>query len=275
MPMKKITTTLLLAIGLITANNLKSQGLYVHTISSYGFSLAPMAISANYNSSGIIESVRSSFGKGLEFGAGLGFQFNKNIGAEINASYLIGGKSEFTDATNPNTPADVETLKGRMLRIIPTIKITAGEKIRPYTKFGFILGLGNKLIDESVRYDFPGMIVKTEETVEFTGGLSMGFKGNLGVDFSLSDNLSVFGEVNFISQGWAPKKNATTKYLVNGEDKLSTLSVYNSETEFLDSYDTNANYDPNQPRQSLKVYFPFSSWGFNVGIHYSFGKKKE
>ncbi|MBN8696997.1 MAG: hypothetical protein J0L87_10740 [Bacteroidetes bacterium] len=273
--MKKINT-ILLAVGLITVSNVKAQGLYVNTISSYGFSLAPMSISANYNNNGVVESVRSSFGKGLEFGGGFGFYFNKNIGAEINASYLLGGKTEFTDASSPNTPADVETLKGRMIRIIPAIKITTGEKFRPYTKLGFVLGAGCKLIDESVQYsyDWSG-IVKTEETSEFSGGMSMGFKGNLGLDLSLSENLAVFGEVNFISQAWAPKKNVTTKFLVNSQDQLSTLPVHSTETEFVDSYNSNASYDPNQPAQSLKIYLPFSSWGVNVGIHYTFGKKKE
>ncbi len=274
--MKKINATLF-AIGLILSSNVNAQGLYINTISSYGFSLAPMSISANYNSNGVVESVRSSFGKGFEFGAGMGYFFNKNVGVEINGSYLLGGKTEFTDASNPSTPADIETLKGRMIRIIPAIKFTTGKQFRPFTKFGFVIGLGCKLIDESIQYSYPAWssMVRTEETSEFSGGLSFGFRGNLGIDLSVSDNLAVFGDVNFISQAWAPKKNVTTKYVVNGQDKLSTLPVSSTETEFVDSYNTNANYDPNQPAQSLKIYLPFSSWGFSVGIHYTFGKKTE
>lgn len=254
---------------------LKAQGLYVNTNSTYGFSLAPMNISANY-SQNKIESVRSSFGKGFDFGIGVGYHFSKNIATEIDFSYLIGGKVEFTDASNPSTPKETEKLQGRMFRIIPTLKFTSGEKFKPYAKIGLVMGLGTTLKDESVNYysTWLGTVDKYEETVMFKGGMSIGMKGNVGVDYSLSDKLGIFAEVNFISQAWAPKKAETTRYVINGEDKLSTMDVRDKETEFVDSYDPNATIAPNQPNKSLKLYLPFSSWGANIGIKISFGKKE-
>jgi opacity protein-like surface antigen len=237
--------------------------------------MAPMAISANY-SSNKIESVNGSFGKGVELGLGAGYNLNKNIAAEINLNYLFGGKIDFSDATDSNTPTETETLKGRMFRIIPTIKVSGGEKFKPYAKIGLVLGVGTKLIDESVSYNyiFNGTIDKIEETTEFDGGISFGFKGNAGIDFSISEKLGIFVEINFISQSWAPQKAEITRYELNGVNKLSSLDVRDKETEFVESYDPNLNIETYESDKSLKIYLPFSSWGFNAGIKLTFGSSE-
>ena len=270
--MKTFKTSILLSALLISTIFCKGQGIYINSNTAYEFSLAPMAISANY-SSNKIESVKGSFGKGLDIGLGAGYNFNKNIAAEIDLNYLIGGKIDFSDASDINTPTETETLKGRMFRIIPTIKVSGGEKVRPYAKVGIVLGVGTKLIDESVRYNylFAGTVDKYEETTEFSGGMSLGFKGNAGIDFSFSEKFGIFAEVNFISQSWAPKKAEITSYEVNGADKLSTLDVRDKETEFVDSYDPNLPIEPYQSDKSLQIYLPFSSWGFNAGVKFTFG----
>lgn len=248
---------------------------YVNSNTSYGLSLAPMTISANY-SPNKVESVKSSFGKGFDFGVGAGYHFNKNIAAEIDFTYLIGGKIKFTDSSNPSTPAETEELSATMFRIIPTLKFSGGEKFKPYAKIGLVIGLGTRLKDESVNYfaSWTGSVEKYEETVIFSGGTSLGMKGNVGLDYSISEKFGVFAEINFISQAWAPKKAETTRYLLNGEDKLATLDVRDKETEFVDSYNPNETIQPNQPNKSLKLYLPFSSWGANIGIKFTFRKKE-
>lgn len=259
----------------LTASFHSKAQLYIHSNSAYGFSLAPMGISANY-SPNKTELVKSSFGKGLDIGLGAGYNFSENIAAEIDFTYLIGGKIKFTDSYNTSTPAETEELSARMYRIIPTLKFSGGEKFKPYAKIGFVIGFGARLKDESVNYfsGWSGSIEKYEETVIFSGGISLGMKGNVGVDYSFSEKLGVFAEINFISQAWAPKKAETTRYYVNGEDKLATLDKRDIETEFVDSYNPNAAIQPNQANKALKIYLPFSSWGANIGIKYTFGKKE-
>lgn len=270
----KQISILIIALLMFTAS-IAQKGFYVNSNTAYNFGLAPISLSANYYP-GKIESVHGSFGKGLDIGIGGGYRFSNNIAADVNFCYLIGSEIDFKDASNTSTPAETEILKGRTYRLIPAIKISSGEKFKPYTKIGLVIGLGNKLIDESVRYNYlwSGGTDKIEETTVFSGGISLGFKGSIGVDYSINDKLGLFAEVNFISQSWAPKKNTTTAYLVNGEDKLATLDKRDKETEFVDSYDPNATIQPNEANKSLKIYLPFSSWGINVGIKYTFGKKE-
>lgn len=265
------TTALLLFVA--TSFQSKAQ-LYIHSNSAYGFNLAPMGISANY-SPNKIESVKSSFGKGLDVGIGAGYNFNKNLAAEINFTYLMGAKVEFTDAMNPYTPPETEQLTGRMYRIIPTLKFSAGEKkIKPYSKIGCVIGLGTTLTDKSIRYNniWGGAIDKIEETSVFSGGMSIGLKGNIGLDIDFTSKLGVFAEINFISQAWAPKKMETISYKINGEDKLATLDQRDKVTEFVDSYDPNVNIEPYQNNKSLKIYLPYSSWGANIGVRFTLGK---
>ncbi len=269
------TTATFIIIIIITALCSKAQ-FYINTNTSYGFDLAPMSISANYSPSKI-ESVKSSFGKGLDFGIGVGYHFNKNLAAEIDFTYLIGDKVEFTDAMDPYTPPQTEQLRGRMYRIIPTLKFSAAEnRIKPYAKIGCVLGLGTTLTDKSVSYYsmWGGNIDKIEETAVFSGGMSFGFKGNLGLDIDLTDKWGLFAEINFISQSWAPKQLETTSYTINGEDKLATLDQREKVTEFVDSYNPSVSIEPYQNNKSLKIYLPYSSWGANIGIKYVFGKKE-
>lgn len=271
--MKTIKTiALLLFLAIFTNSNAQ---LYIQSNTAYGFNLAPMSISANYSPSKV-ESVKSSFGKGLDIGIGAGYYFNNNLAAEIDFTYLIGGKIEFKDAMDPYTPPATEVLTGRMYRIIPTLKFSAGEKkLKPYAKIGCVIGLGTTLTDKSVRYYnmWGGNTDKIEETAIFSGGMSIGMKGNIGMDINLTSKLGVFAEVTFISQAWAPKKIETVSYKINGEDKLSTLDQRDKVTEFVDSYDPNVNIEPHQNNKSLKIYLPYSSWGANIGVRFTFGKK--
>lgn len=271
--MKNILASFIICLSL---GKLYPQGLYLHTNSAYGMSLASREIGGDYSSTGNVKLVRTSFGKGLDLGFGAGYMLTKNIGVECNFNYLIGGKTQATDASNTSAPADVYVLKGRMLRIIPTVKISTGEKIRVYSKIGLVLGVFNRFIEEDTYYysNWMGGVDKSERTTVMKGGISMGFKGNLGVDFALSDRLDLFSEVYFISQAWAPKKAEITRYLFNGEDKLGTLTTRQRETEFVDEYNYNTTIPDTQPDKSLKIYLPYSSWGINIGIKIKFGKKE-
>lgn len=254
----------------------KAQNAYLTVGGGYGLKLGSMAISANYSSSKF-ESVSSSFGKGILSNIGIGYSKNEHFAVELHVNYLLGSKVEFTDATSPTTPPENEILKGRMLRIIPAIRFSYGEKLKPYARIGLIVGVLNRLVDErtSYSYSWSSNYDTYHEISVFKGGLSLGFSGALGATYPLSDKLSLYGELGFMSQAWAPKKRIVTTYEVNGVDRLSVMAKRDAETEFVDSYDPSVSISPSEPDQSLKIYLPYSSWGVNVGIHYTLGKKKE
>ena len=50
------------------------------------------------------------------------------------------------------------------------------------------------------------------------------------------------------------------------------MSVYDKETDFVDNYtvDKTSRIDYTKPNKILKVNFPFSSFGFNLGFRFAY-----
>lgn len=179
-----------------TSISSQAQGVYFGIGGGYGFPAAKLSLmndsKSTYNGSNTTyESTARpmSLGKGINTGLYAGYMFNKNIGAELGASYLIGSKHVTTDEST-NTAASYNyksemTWKGRMIRLVPTIRMTVGEKkLHPYMKAGFIIGLGSKVFTEihSEDVDLFSTTI-TDENWEYSGGMSFGFHGGMGLNY--------------------------------------------------------------------------------------------
>ncbi|MEO8760897.1 MAG: outer membrane beta-barrel protein [Bacteroidia bacterium] len=257
-----------------------AQGLYAGLNGGYGFNLASQNLAVNNangnGTSNSYELVKGSFGKGVNFGANVGYMFNKNIGAELGISYLLGSKFESTFSKGVNYYTRNQFLSGKMLRLMPSIRITSGEgKLKPYLRLGIVIGLGGKITSTETEV-FTGASPTSETTWEYKGGVSFGFAGAVGLNYQISNKIAVFGECGFISQSWAPTKGVLTKDNQNGVDVLPTLTTSQKQTDFVSKYSesfvTPAN--TSEPSKQLKAYSPFSSLGFNIGIQFNFGKKE-
>ena len=208
-----------------------------------------------------------SFGKGLNFGGTFGVMFNENIGAELGLSYLLGGKSEAKDIY-PMGTTDY-TLSSNMFRIIPSLVIASGlDGVNPYAKFGLIIGIGSIMYD--VEDNDAGDI--TILKFKFDGGVALGLNAGIGATFSLSDNMSLFGEINVVNLSYAPDKSELTEATDNGVDFLIDLTTNDKEIEFVDSFTDNFSTPTpdSQPDKQLKQKFPFGSIGINVGFRIGF-----
>jgi len=240
-----------------------------------------------------------SYGKGIRIGATFGYKIMENIAAELGIDYLIGANisryksnyitntnTTFQDQTNSDnntytslthTSADEIKVKGSMLRFIPAIRITAGDwKIKPYAKFGLVISVLNRMRKEDDQTDVNDAGVKqiTERTEMGKGNVSFGFMGALGATYPLSKNFSLFGEFGLIAQNYAPTKSKLTKFTINGVDQLPGMTTKATETKFVDHY-SHQSPAPNtddQPYETTKDYFPFSSIGLNIGIIWTFGR---
>jgi opacity protein-like surface antigen len=278
--MKKLI--LLSAIFAATVFTTRAQGTYMGLGFNYGFPAAGNALGtidtrdnpANTSSS---ENVRGSFGTGFSLGYYVGYMMNSNFGFEINANYLWGSKYNFSSNTaqgNGNYHNTTDEVSAITFRISPALRMTFGDgKLRPYLRAGLTFGLFNKIIDNSVQTDMNsssnGPDV-TEMKFELTKGNSFGFTGAFGAGFAVNDAFSIFGEVTNFSSSWGPEKGEIVKATLNGNDILSTMDVSDKQFEFVDkvNYPSGSN---STPTQALKTYFPMSSLGFTVGIHYFFG----
>lgn len=284
--MKRTTLKSLIAfvaIGLcaFTAN---AQGVYVNLNLGYGFGMGSSTVNdytyvqktPGYTSTSNNKDL--SFGKGLNFGGAIGYMFNKNVGLELGLSYLMGGTTETTNNRTYNSSSNysTENLSATMFRINPTFVITAGlDKINPYAKFGMIVGMGtitNKYESTQTNTSSGNTTTDIElQTTKYNGGLAIGFNSGVGVLFSLSNNISLFGEINMVNLSYAPTNGEVIEYSENGANKLSDWTTRDKKTEFVDNYnyDSEASVSDASPRTAQKNKLPFGSFGVNFGIKIS------
>jgi hypothetical protein len=267
----KIAIKLMVLAASLLSGTAFSQGLYAKINAGYGLNMSSQNVDyfhfINYTidtASSTQEQVKTSLGKGLAFEGAVGYMFNKNIGAEIGVSYLLGTKTQ-TNQTLYGSQRN-NSLSANMLRINPSFVVSCGyEKINPYAKLGLIIGFG-KIFYEDDYTSAGGSVVS--EIMELSGGIALGLNAGAGVTYNLSEKLSLFGEINMVNLSYSPTQGKLTKSTIDGTDRLSDLTTAEKEVDFVDSYttDTNTPYLDTSPRKELKESFPFGSVGVNVGI---------
>ncbi len=214
-----------------------------------------------------LELADVNLGKGLNFGATFGYMFNKFVGAELSANYLLGsksnGKQKFLSGDYVNNE-----VYAKMLQLKPTLVITGGfAKINPYAKFGVILGVASKVTIENNGASGTNTFASKQE---FTGSTPIGFHGGAGLLYSVNDKISIFGELNVNNLNYSPKKSEITEATSNGVNALPLISTENAQIEFVDSVESAAISVPTSPRKEPKTNFNMSNLALNFGVRYNF-----
>jgi len=273
----------LFAISLF-ASNVFSQGMYVRLNAGYGMGASSQNLEdfSNYtrayrSSNGsydyTYEQVDISLGKGLNLGGALGYMFSSNFGAELGVSYLLGGKSTATETYNGSSSSDIYeySISAKMFRINPSIILTTGsEGLSPYAKFGVIVGMGSIQMEYEYTDTEDGDV--SIEKLKLDGGIALGLSAALGVNYKLSESMSLFGEINMVNMSYAPTKGEVTEATYNGANELPDYTTNEKLTDFVDSYSYNSqdNQSENEPDKELKQKMPFGSFGLNLGLHIKF-----
>jgi opacity protein-like surface antigen len=276
-----------LSIGLLLIsffaihNKAFSQGAYLKLGAGYQISSNPsfgMSTVSNTNSGFTTTTYTTEnigLGKGIHFGGGFGYFFNSNIGAEIGINYLLGGKNEFTEErTNLNmsnffskSNSEIYT---RMLFVNPSIVLKIPfSTVSPYARLGLVMGFGHYLSERNISTT-SGNNTTTEYTKNKTsGGMAWGANAAFGVDYPLSNQFGLFGEVCINTINYKPKKTETIEARLNGNDILNTFSTSEKIIEYEDKYtevESNNPANPNEPSKFGRINLPLSNLSFQVGI---------
>lgn len=277
----KTKITIAMLVMLISSSS-QAQNLYFGFGSAFNLSAGSFFLgSTDYtNNNGVTTYKRNkgkgSLGRGLQFDAFGGYMLNKNVSAELGLAYLSGFANKSKDISNTSNYSreSNNALKGTSIRVIPSLKFSNGEgKLKPYCKAGLLIGVISKftITEESSETYFmsPNMNAVSEQKTEFSGGMSFGFSGSLGVDIKIAEKMNFFAEIQMISHDYAPKRAEITKYVVNGEDRLPKMDINDKKIEFVDeySYDSSIPADRSQPSKEIKAFIPFSSVGLHVGLN--------
>jgi len=258
--MRNRSLILVLAILVTLAGStVYSQNAYIKLGGGYGLSLASQVTSQVLTTSGSNTSFDykyGSYGEGINFGLGFGYNLNSNIALELAGSYILGKKFEINYPAT-GVPSSVYTEKdyANTICIMPSAILKAPLKnITPYTRFGMILAIPTKFTERTA----PGF-TGTRKYKE-SGGLAMGIQGAVGLNFKASKNFGIYAEVFGIGMNYAPSKMENT-------ETFTELGVLDPTVTYSESGTYSSTVQPT-PRYS------FSSFGMNIGLNIILGHVK-
>jgi len=286
--MKKYTTLSLLVVTLVNVSI--AQGIYFKIGGGYGLPIATSIIGqqrsrsqdqtgTNNTSVTKTKNTSASFIAGPNVSLGGGFMFTKNIGAEILVQYVAGKKYEinniYTYKSDNLSGSQQEKSKiySRAIYINPSFIITPGPKI-PYGRFGVIIGSPTIKEEYSYYYDLDGTDNRTMKG-KYTGNLSVGFQGALGMKWMLGNSIDIFTEVSVISMTVYTKEYTMTESTNDGVDNLPNMQTYYKKIIYKKelSVDDLTQTDVSKPRQALREEYSFSSISLQIGITYLLQKR--
>lgn len=232
-----------------------------------------------------IKSLTGTAGAGVKVNVTGGYMFNPYIGAEIGVSYFHGDKTMIGRLRSPMVNSEENTyLRG--VDVAPGIFLTPNFKsVNPYARMGLIIPVAGKLTIETMARQKDGGGAGTDVMVEaksaVTSRFSVGYFGAVGIDFPVTDQISIFGEVEIKNLSIKSKSAEIVEYstsavtsagsqLVPGQ-QLADLPVYEKKFDFTDDYtqSTTTAPDQNSPRKIPTQFVNASGTGINVGIRFT------
>ena len=258
-----------------------AQGAYVQFGLGYAGGTSSELIGVNSNVTSATSftetGVYGTYGSGIPIGLNVGYMFTEHIGFDLGFNYFMG--SEVTSAVNKSFVGDdvTTTSKGYQIRVLPQLVVSTGSEnaLNFYSKFGLVLPVAGRTTfkKEGQVSVFTGTNFITKSILvegNSTGKFSMGYTGALGATFNLSDNLSLFGELQLINLRIAGATQTITKYEFDGQDIMSSKTKQELETEYVTSLDEKSNTDTNSPMKEIGSSTNYNSLGLNVGIKFRF-----
>ncbi|HTX87685.1 MAG TPA: outer membrane beta-barrel protein [Bacteroidales bacterium] len=222
-----------------------------------------------------LRSVGFALGDGFNVSLAGGYMFNKHLGVELGVKDFFGlnKKTTYTSNQTTGTVSDVVKTHGMIFQVIPAFVLRAGfEKFDPYARFGLIIGAVPRvyMTETEMFYGSESPDLNTENyTGVYKGGVAVGFTAAVGVNFKITDHISLFSEFDCNGINYSPKKYILTKDELNGVDQLPNLSMSEKETDFVKKYDA-LQTSTDEPAKHLKISMPFSNVELNVGMTYKF-----
>lgn len=254
---------------------------YVNVGVGYGAPALRELVAVEYKSTQTTDTytgVYSSLGQGFQPQIAFGYKLNPNIGVELGYGYLMGSKitADINDASNPNfTETGTQELKAQMQRIIIGTRVAYTEgDIHPYMRMGIVVGIGTKVTGETNTTTTGPLVNSTYHRVEeYTGGVSVGFTGGLGITYHLTERFGIFAEAGVTMQNYSPDHSEITTYDVDGQNQLGNMNIRQKQTDYVKEYTNSGNQNDGAPDQNLRFHFPMSSFGIGVGVHFWFPEK--
>jgi hypothetical protein len=274
---------------------------YVSFSGGYSISSAGMILGTSLNSDQSIATIKKgSYGEGLNTQIRAGYFFNETFGVELGFAYLHGADQNIdsyrtnVSATNVTSIAEwtTGTAHGRAYGLNLALVYNFNDNV--YGKFGAITKVGGATEAEFVKTTKTafGPIVATGKA-DYNGRLPLGFTASMGYKHKLTSNLNLFAELEYLGINVTRDTSEYTELAVaypaipqgslGGGQPAQTIPAYTwhlgepnhpvfptpaKDIAYVDSLDP-LNKDQSK---ALTSVVPYSSFGINIGVTYSFGK---
>lgn len=249
-------------------------------------------------------NIYGSYGAGFNGTLKFGYFFDEHIGTELSFGYLHGAEQTKADVSVPAYGMETDAVAySRMYRT--TLSLVYKIKNGMYGRFGILVPLGGKTVVEaddrrvievnvSPDPDYPIMApanVATSYELEIHGTPTIGFAGALGYNYALGNNLNLFAELEYLGLAIKSNDSEYVKYnqkvdiylppelggtIITTETTLDDLG----DGRYIDYEDTikvpgdnwvdGDDYDNTKRGVDFKQSAPYDSFGFNIGITYTF-----
>ncbi|MFK7783750.1 MAG: outer membrane protein [Crocinitomicaceae bacterium] len=269
----------LLGVLLLGAGAVSAQGLYASFQAGYGMATSTDVLGTTtvvtVTGDQTETNIYGTLGAGTAFGLNLGYNFSEHFGAELGVNYFLGSSVSVTEVTVPTGEVSANA-QSSQVRLTPMLVVTTGGDFAVYGKGGLVLPVSGATTLDVTNTTNP-LIGTVEQSFETKGSISLGFQGAAGVNYKLSDNLSLFGELSAVNLRIKAATRSMTKNSVGGTDVLESMDTYDKETTYVDELGSSSNnsaynlttVDENSAMEDLATKTNFSALFINIGVTYS------
>jgi hypothetical protein len=226
----------------------------------------------NESSSTTTDAIKARLGTGSPFGIAAGYMLNKNFAAELGIDYFQGFNTKILNTRNGD---ESKTLISAIhLSIVPSVVAKFQVcNMNPYVRVGLDVSVVNQVNTRmtGVTYLFRAAQTGNMNTRDY-GGITLGIKAAAGMEFPLSHLISIFGEIQATQISFSPKHGKVTKYEVEGQDMMSTLTTMESKWDYVKSKNSSDATPADEPNKVLRVTHSFDNVGLVVGVKFNFGE---
>lgn len=289
---------LLFAVAILVATSVSAQS-YISVSGGYSIPSAGVKFGEMVTTSGV-ENSYGSYGEGINTQLRFGHFFNETFGLEFGFGYLHGSDQVISSVSGiPGLPEVDVKARGRAYGLSTSVVYNFSSNL--YGRFGALIKLGGKTeVIGSIKglalpaNSLPGVPMATNLDVDFVqdykGRLPLGFVAAMGYKHSIGKNLNIFAEFEYMGISVTRDTSEMAKFSASLQEVPgsslpieavkgilaaggSTLApLFNENIEYVD--DLPLGYDKNGEKQ-LSQTVPYSSFGINFGITYTFSKSSK
>lgn len=263
---------------------------------SFGYSLSTADVRLGTTTTLNGEKVNyGTYGEGLQTQFRTGYFFNEKWGVELGFGYLDGADQNIMNVSGIPTQPEVDLFaRGRAYGASLSAVYNITENF--YGRAGLVTKVAGRTelvgsIDGVAlpAGSLPGVGVDTTLDVDFVhdfeGRFPLGFIGAIGYKHKLSDHVALFGEVEYLGISVTRDVSTMSEFDATIRETGTSLGIDTVRAIFLASdpnsavaalFHNNINYVDELPlgntdaTKQLSVTAPYSSFGVNFGITYTF-----